>query len=457
MKFLVIEDDDLSRMGLAMMLKDLGEVTEASNVNDARQAIESGEFDISFIDLDLEVELAGFELIKKVVEKKGHAVVISGREEEQYIEKAYNLGCLDYLGKPFKRDGLELVLRRYDFLKKQGVLKDFFTYDYITSDDSIMEDLGVLEDIVISAKPVFLQGDTGTGKTMMAKLIHSLTCTKEDEFVHLNCAEIPENLLESELFGYEKGAFTGADKSKLGKLALADGGTLFLDEIATLPIVLQKKLLKVIEEKTYYPLGSTILKHSNFRLITATCENLKEMIEDNKFRKDLYYRIYGYNIFLKPLKDRAQDILLLVKHFLRKGQRRIVLSKEVKNAFEKYSWPGNIRELKKIVEILQAKSFGIIQLADLPTEISSINPDSDANEVVEHLEIESKSSEYNLLNSEVVHLYKTLGLKAVVEKIEYQIVNREFINQDEKVRPTLDALKISSSAFYRILKKEDIL
>ncbi|OUR93675.1 hypothetical protein A9Q84_19620 [Halobacteriovorax marinus] len=452
LNFLVLEDDDLARLNLVSLLKEHGLVREARNSKEAFDYLNSETFDIAWIDLDLEVDLIGLEVVPEAVRNGAYSVVLSGREEDEYIEEAYNRGCEDYLSKPFDKESLLLVLRKYKILSSEGKLRKFFSRKYVTQDESLIGNLHILQEIVGSNKPVFIKGPTGTGKTLISKLIHELVFDDMKKFIHLNCSEIPENLLESELFGYEKGAFSGAESSKKGKLELADGGTLFLDEIATMPMMLQKKLLKAIDEKTFYPLGSEKEIKSNFRLVSATCENLEEMVKDGSFREDLYFRIEGFNIDLPAIKNRKGDIPLLIKHFLGKGGRRIVLSAEAKNLLTNYDWPGNIRELQKVIEVLQSKSHGVIKVNDLPKHISGLKVNT-TNEVQSSIEHFSPMVQGGVLSHSQVEFIRHNGLKAFIEKVEEEALKVLYKENDEKVRKTLSILKVSNSSFYRIMER----
>ncbi len=449
LNFLVIEDDALSRLNLVTLLKEHGLVREAKNSDEAKEFLENEKFDLAWIDLDLERDLAGLDLIPIVKKKGTYPVVLSGREEDSNIAEAYKRGCEDYLSKPFDKEALALVLRKFKVLSKESTLRNFFGTRYVTQDDSLIENLKVINEVVASNKPVFLKGPTGTGKTLIAKLIHELIFENKDKFIHLNCSEIPENLLEAELFGYSKGAFSGAETSKKGKFELADGGTLFLDEIATMPMLLQKKILRAIDEKSFYPLGSEKLVKSNFKLVSATCENLEEMVKEGSFREDLYYRIEGFNIELPPLEKRKGDIPLLLKFFLGLGKRRVVLSAEAKSILIQYSWPGNIRELRKVVEMLQAKSHGVIEAKDLPAHILGVSRHIENIAEVEFTPI----IEGSILSKMQLEFIQMNGLKSFLDKVEEDAVISTLKNNEDKVRKTLSVLKISNSAFYRISQR----
>ena len=431
LKILLVEDDLLSRMSLQSKLIQWGEVVEANSKIVAMEAIKENHFDLAFVDLDLEAELLGLDVISTLAEKKIHSIVLSGREDETVIEKAYQLGCGDYLAKPFTQSSLEMVFKKFSSKENKNQtlqkLKDIF----MTDDLSLVKELETIEQALLSQRPIFITGESGTGKTFLAKFIHHLSGKKNTPFIHLNCAELSESLIESELFGYEKGAFTGAQKSKKGMLELADGGILFLDEIATMPISIQKKLLKAIEEKSFYPLGSEKLVHTDFRLISATCEDLKEKISLGQFRADFYFRIEGFNVRLKPLRERQSDLNRLLQFFVKKGERLIVFDSEAKNLLSTYHWPGNIRELERTVEILQTRDRGIVTSLDL---VPFLNKEALPNIIQFNLE-------------EV----KSVGLKSYIENLEGNIVKMALEKNDDKVRKTLSDLKISNNSFYRIL------
>lgn len=426
---LIVEDDLLSRLSLKARLESVGKVSDASSKEEAIQFIENNQFDLAFVDLDLEAELLGLKVVSALSEKKTYTVVLSGREDELVIEKAYALGCRDYLLKPFTKTSIELILKKYSSTvnKNQSLqnLKDIF----LTDDSSLVSELEIIDQALLSDRPILLTGESGTGKTFLAKFIHQLS-GKDTPFVHLNCAEISESLIESELFGYEKGAFTGAQKNKKGMLELANGGILFLDEIATMPLSIQKKLLKAIEEKSFFPLGSEKIVKSEFRLISATCEDLKSLIDLGEFRADFFFRIEGFNVTLKSLRERKEDLNRLVQFFVKKGERLIVFDSSAKAALAEYHWPGNVRELQRTIEVLQTKERGIVTAADLKLLLNK-----------------NVSSELKIDLEEV----KKIGLKNYVEKLESNILKLTLESNQDKVRKTLSDLKISNNSYYRIL------
>lgn len=458
LQILIVEDDELQQLTLNQQLKKSGITTLAASREQAFEAMKKNpSFDLVFLDLDLlDGDLQGLTLIEPALALGAYVVILSGREDDEHIIEAYEKGCHDYLTKPFNKKAIELVLKKYSSLKSKGSLRDFLARDYITRDQKLIQSLDIINEIVISEEPVMLTGPTGTGKSYLAKLIHGLLGKKDENFIELNCSEIPENLLESELFGYEKGAFSGAEGSKKGKLLLADGGTLFLDEVATMPESLQKKLLKAIEEKRFYPLGSEKPVQSNFRLISATCEDLKQLVKDGNFREDLFFRIDGFNINIPALKDRREDVDFLLKHFVRNAHRKIVFANSAKEVLRNYIWPGNVRELKKLVERLSLKSKGVIEDIDLPNHVLLNNHPCGESPVKTQKDQDTSSingeaaNEMALSESQLAFVEKN-GLRAFLQQIENKMVKHFYVRNNEKVRQTLGQLKISNSSFYKIL------
>jgi transcriptional regulator with PAS, ATPase and Fis domain len=247
--------------------------------------------------------------------------------------------------------------------------------DIVSKNHKILDLFEILPDIAESDSTVLIQGPTGSGKELFARAIHDLSRRKGKPYVKVSCAAVPETLLESELFGYVKGAFTDARKDKPGRFALAEGGTLFLDEIGDLPPSLQVKLLRVLQEREYEPLGATFTVKADVRIIAATHHNLHEMVRQGQFREDLYYRLNVVKISLPPLTERREDIPLLVEHFIRqfnlsRGKEISGVTEEVMQLLMNYDYPGNVRELQNIIEhsFVLCKG-GLIQLNHLPREI----------------------------------------------------------------------------------------
>ncbi len=434
LSILIIEDDKYSRLNLREILQPFGVIAEATNLPEAREKLKNLVYDIVITDIELG-DGSGVEIIPEIVKRGSHCIVVSSYENEEVIENAYTLGARHYLSKFRLKDQLPVYIHKF-LMAKNARFERFITKDFITQDEHLVQELRRLCEINWKNQTLLIEGPTGTGKSLLGKLIHDMT-TPEANLVHLNCSEVSEQLLESELFGHEKGAFTGADQKKEGKLKLAHGGTLFLDEVATMSLGMQQKLLKALDEKTFYPVGGNQPVRSEFTLITATCEDLAEKIKKKEFREDFYYRISGFRFRLKPLSERLQDIDLLVKQFQKDSPRRFVIKSEALDILKTHSWPGNVRELKKVCERFSQSMSGII----------------DAQAVQHSLNMISNS----LPMSESWEDYvKEHGLRSLISQLEKKAVEDSMKRNKGKITACIKELKISTSAFYRILQDNQL-
>ncbi len=436
LSLLIIEDDKYSRLNMRELLAPFGLLDEACDVLTAQEKLKTNTYDIVLTDIELG-EGTGIDLIPTIVRRGAHCIVVSSFECDEVIEKSYTLGAAHFLAKFKLRDQLPVYINKF-IQAKDARFEKFLSEEFITQDRETIEELRLLCQLNLKAQNLFISGPTGTGKSLLGKLIHELT-HPEAPLVHLNCSEISENLLESELFGHEKGAFTGAEQKKEGKLKLANGGTLFLDEVATMPLSMQQKLLKAIDEKTFYPVGSLTPIRSEFTLITATCEDMNEKIKKKEFREDLFFRLSGFQFHLKSLSERPEDIELLIKNFQKKSSRRYVIKTEALEILKKYNWPGNIRELKKMSERFSQSQSGIIDyktvktLIGHPTEATSTSTFGQWNEYIQN------------------H-----GLRSLISMIEKKAVEDSMKRNNGKITTCIKELKISSSAFYRILQENNL-
>jgi DNA-binding NtrC family response regulator len=302
--------------------------------------------------------------------------------------KAAEIGSDEFFVAPVDLDEMRIVLERAlekRFLEIENrrateqISGRYAFNDIIGRCEPMLRVYDTITRVARSDTSVVIRGESGTGKELVAKSIVAMSPRKDKPFVSLNCAALPDSLIESELFGYERGAFTGAHALKLGQIELANGGTLFLDEIATLGTELQTKLLRVLQDRAVQRLGGKASKKIDFRLVTATNENLEEMVRTGRFREDLYYRIHVVPIFIPPLRERREDIPLLAEHFLRVycGVNRIPLKRldqEVLDIFEDYNWPGNVREMENLVQRLILMVEGaLIRPRDLPEQMLMIS------------------------------------------------------------------------------------
>lgn len=311
-------------------------------------------------------------------------VTVTRLQDRNLRLKAAQIGSDEFFVAPVDLDEMRIVLER-SMEKRSLEVENRRAAEQIAGRYAFSEMIGrcepmlrVFDSITRVARSdisVVIRGESGTGKELVAKSIVALSPRKDKPFISLNCAALPDSLIESELFGYEKGAFTGAHATKPGQIELANGGTLFLDEIATLGTELQTKLLRVLQDRSVQRLGSKSSRKIDFRLLTATNENLEEMVQSGRFREDLYYRIHVVPIFMPPLRERREDISVLANHFLRIycGANRMPLKRlepEVLNIFEDYSWPGNVREMENLIQrLILMTEAPIIRARDLPDQM----------------------------------------------------------------------------------------
>ena len=387
MREILVVDDELSmRLGLAHTLREAGyAVTTAETGDEGIGKIRCGQFDLVITDLRMP-GADGFEVLKAVSETSAEVgvIVITAFADVKSAVEAMKCGAYDYLAKPFDPDELLLVIDR--FLKQKslgeenkilrGRLAEHEQFQEIVSAAPSM--FAIFNTIKIVAKTdssVIIYGESGTGKELVTNAIHNLSDRKEKPFVKINCAAIPKELLESELFGHEKGAFTGAQQRKKGKLETANGGTFFFDEIGDMSFLLQSKLLRVLESRSFERVGGTETVSLDVRFVFATIRNLQEEIRKGNFREDLYYRVNVLPIHLPPLRERAGDIPLLVRHYLdhfcrRQSKKISGIAPEDLSNLAMYPFPGNVRELRHAVEMaVTLCPDQIITLAHFPAEI----------------------------------------------------------------------------------------
>ncbi len=432
---LLVEDDKYFSFELGKVISRFGNFDLCSSSTQAEALLDQNNYDLAIIDINLNSSPmpTGLRVLKKASSKNIYSIVLSNNEDDEITKKAYELGCDHFLRKSSFRDSLEKYLESFIRVQKRINWNEYFSQKFITKNLALIQSIQNLAEMNLQNNAILLFGATGTGKTHLAKLIHELNYDNKN-FFHFNCSEVPETLIESELFGYHQGAFTGAKKTKKGLLELADNGTLFLDEIATMPIYTQQKLLKVLEEKEFTPIGSTKPIKVNFTLISATCEKLHQKIKNGAFREDLYYRINGFEITIPPLKSRAEDIELQLYHFLSKTSRKFFLEDEVVQSLLNYSWPGNTRELKKLIDNLSLAKEGII---------------SNSHPLITQLKIEKNNSN-TLLTRNQLSFISQFGLKPFIHKVEKEAVLNAYEQWDGKITDVIKALQISNSSFYRI-------
>ncbi len=383
---LIVDDEEFIRLNLKRIYSEEPYRVFLENRGaSALKTAEEEDIDLALLDLNLP-DMSGIDVLKQIKEIKPGLLVImiTGYASVESAVEALKLGAYDYIKKPFKADAIRLITRLAleaqslkETVKNLRELQPGMDADPILGEsEAISKVRNQIEEFSkYDSETVLISGESGVGKELVARSLHYLSSRKEKEFIEINCASIPETLLESELFGYEKGAFTDAKTKKTGLLEKADEGTLFLDEIGEMSMALQAKLLRVLENKKLRRLGATEDKIINVRIIAATNKNLKEAIAAKEFRQDLYYRLNVLPIEIPPLRERGEDILLFTDYFFRhfnsKFNKNVKgFSEESKLILLQYNWPGNVRELKNMIEricILQKEP--VIRPAHLPNEL----------------------------------------------------------------------------------------
>lgn len=385
-KILIIEDDSSMRLGLSYTLESNGyRIAAAQNGAEGIKLFEKEGFDIVITDFRLPGAdgIKVLKAIKSISPDTGVIIITAFAEVENAVE-AMKEGAYDYISKPFNPKEILIVIER--FIKYRGIeLENIRLKEELKEKKQFQQIIGIspamqrvfeaIETVAVTDSSVMIYGESGTGKELVANAVHNLSLRKEKPIIKINCAAIPENLLESELFGHEKGAFTGAAHRKKGKFEYADGGTIFFDEIAEIPLTLQSKMLRVIEDHRFERIGGNESISVDVRTLYATGRNLKEMVQENKFREDLYYRLNVLPIKLPLLRDRKEDIPLLVEHFVKifsnkTGKSGLSVSPAAMEKLLAYDYPGNVRELEHAIEMAVIFSKGgTIETCCLPAEI----------------------------------------------------------------------------------------
>lgn len=386
-RVLLVDDDEIIREVLsAVLTKNNYQVETAENGKLGLDHLSSAFFDHIITDIDMPV-MDGLSFLKelKLREVDSIITVISGHSELDNVSQAFKLGATDFLAKPFQSDQevlltLKLAEDKKELQKENHRLHKelegkYFFQNIVARSRSMTSIFETVEKIADYKTTVLITGESGTGKELIAKAIHFNSIRKNKALVDINCGGIPENLLESELFGYVKGAFTDANRSKKGLFEEADGGTLFLDEIGDMPLSLQVKLLRALQEEEIRPLGHGQSIKVDVRIIAATAKNLREAVEQKNFRDDLFYRINVLAIEIPPLRNRREDIPLLIDYFVAKYNKRLAteiesVEKSCMERFMNYGWPGNVRELENVIERCMALADdNILTCKHLPMEI----------------------------------------------------------------------------------------
>ena len=418
---LLVEDNEDFRLILQESLEAAGyHVTSTANAMRAREAMSLGKFDMTLLDVRLP-DGNGIELMREFRQSDPDMgiIIMTGYAEVDTAVEAVRLGANDFLKKPFDID--ELLVRIGELMKTRQLKKDNLSLrEQIRTAESSDGLIGQcplirkLQDTIHllanSDSTVLISGESGCGKEVLAKALHKSGSRADKPLVSINCGAIPEELLESELFGHVKGAFTGAIRARPGRFEIANGGTIFLDEIGDMSAKLQVKLLRVLQERCFEPVGSQQSIHVDVRVVAATHRDLEAEIQAGRFREDLYYRLNVIPLHLAPLRERGDDILLLADHFIsrfnaEKGSNITGLSEEAKRAMLSYAWPGNVRELQNLIErVATLKREGDAEIEDLPSRMIS-----DKDRVLQSFQMDVESAE-------------SIDLKATVDEFESHLI-----------------------------------
>jgi DNA-binding NtrC family response regulator len=401
-KALVVDDEKNILNTIGICLESVGiDAVLCAKPQEVLQLLQQNKFDIAFVDLKMS-PMDGIEVLSEIKQYSPDTTVIimTAHGSIDSAVAAIKKGAYDYLQKPFDFDELKLftrkVLEYHQLVHEMAELREELASiqgsgDLVTRNRAMIELLDLAARVAESSISILIEGESGTGKELVAHYIHRKSDRAEKPFVKVNCAAIPEQLLESELFGHVRGAFTGALKDRQGRFELADGGTIFLDEIGELPSSIQSKLLRVLQTKDFERVGENITKKVDVRVISATNRNLDEALKEGSFREDLFYRLNGVRLKLPPLRERPEDIPFLIHHFLKKfsSEKDIKIAPDADNILKAYRWSGNVRELENVIErAALLASEGSIEVGHLPEEIRvSSEPKAFSLEEAEKIQI----------------------------------------------------------------------
>ena len=378
-RVLIVDDEEKMQRILQIMLQRMGyEIACASDGKMALETVQSQPVDLVISDLRMP-GMSGIELLRILREQSNDVpvIIMTAYGTIESSVEAMKLGACDYIVRPFDLDMLELTINRVlsasKAQKHNGFLRNELEKGWgeFVGDSAAMQNVyELIRQVAPGKTTVLITGETGTGKELVARAIHRASPRRDALFVPINCGAIPADILESELFGYEKGAFTGANKNHIGKFEIANDGTLFLDELTEMPLAMQVKLLRVLQESIVQRLGSNHAIPIDVRIVAATNRSPRQAVADGLLREDLFYRVNVFNIDLPPLRERKEDIPILCKRFLSSQHGQYRMSEQAITCLQKYDWPGNVRELQNIIERAAVlNKSGIIQIDDLPREI----------------------------------------------------------------------------------------
>ncbi|MBI2399589.1 MAG: PEP-CTERM-box response regulator transcription factor [Deltaproteobacteria bacterium] len=444
-KLLIIEDDDTLRVQMQWALAEMYDVLPAAEPEAALQALQSAQPSLVTLDLGLPPNpsdaSAGFRLLGKILQHSPLAkiIVVTGNSGRELAMKAISQGAHDFMVKPVDIDELKIILKRALYIhsleSEQARVqhaRESRDFEEILGLSAGMQDVfSTIRKVAATDVPVLVTGESGTGKELVARAIHHDSIRKSRPFVPINCGAIPETLLESELFGHERGAFTGAHAQRSGRIEMAQGGTLFLDEIADLPLPLQVKVLRFLQDHKIERVGGRGSINMDVRVVAAANKCLKKLVMEGKFREDLYYRLGVVNIEVPPLRERGEDIVLLAKAFLNRysatSPRQKALSAEAVDTINAYNWPGNVRELENRVRRAVTFAEGsLVRPSDL-----GFGPADETGQ--------------------------NLDLKKAKEDLELKFVQMAIIKHNGNISKAAEELGLSRPTVHHIIKKYNML
>lgn len=412
---LIADDNEDLRESIAEALQKKSlSCFSAADGEAALQAVRNNNFTVALVDLKMPKK-TGIEILQEIksLNPRTQVVLMTAFGSVESAIQALRLEAADYLLKPFSLADLEQhvedLLKRYQLQKTEITPSIRKKNHFVGESASIRRVQQLIKKVAPTTTPVLILGESGTGKEVVAKEIHRQSSRTHKPFIAINCAALSEGVLESELFGHQKGAFTGAYAQKKGLLEAADGGTLFLDEIAEIPTSLQVKLLRFLQEQEFQRVGGTETINVNVRLIAATNRNLAQEVKDKRFREDLFYRLNVFEIHTPPLRERKEDIPLLVDHFLNQQSASLRLSEEAMEAVMRYDWPGNIRQLENALERASVLAEnGMIQVNDLPSKVIGSDTREEALFMPQNALTSPPLNQESLIQLEKEMLLKTL-------------------------------------------------
>lgn len=455
-KILVADDERVIRLVLRETLEKEGyEVEEAINGEEVVQKIRKNGFNLVILDVKMP-KMDGIEALKEIkkIDPGIIVVMITAYGTGKIAMKAIREGAYDYFTKPFDVDEIKIVVKRalekrqlqehINLLETQLMQEHRFD-KIIGTSQKMQEVFSLIKKVVTNDVTVLITGESGTGKELVAQAIHYHSFRAKKRFVRISCVAIPETLLESEMFGHERGAFTGAHQKKPGKFELANGGSLFLDEIGDMPLSLQAKLLRVIQEKEIERVGGTETFKVDVRLIAATNKNLSQAVIEKSFREDLYFRINVLPIHLPPLRERREDIPILLEHFIERFNQKLgkhirKVSPDAMKTLMNYSWPGNIRELENVIQRAIIMSSGDIINSDLlpgNIKVEPVLPD-----------IESLAEDFSAPMLD--------RIQKITDRLEEQMIKEALKRANHRRQETADLLGISRKSLHNKMQKYEL-